>query len=89
MRGTDQYPDDLTAAYNMILNYRPQIQRGYNRSRNPRKPVTEGLGEKSVQKEMSFLQSNVLIPGTDGILHEHKKCYACQKKRHYSGFFSG
>ena len=35
-RGTDQYPKDLTAAYNMLLNYRKQ-HHGSNRQRqNPR-----------------------------------------------------
>ena len=84
-RGTDQYPNDLTAAYNMLLNYRPQNERGYNRRRTPRNPETETHDEENVQTEMSFLQSNAPIPGTDGILHEYTKSYACQRKWNYSG----
>ena len=84
-RGTGQYPNDQTAVYNMLLNYMPQTERGYNCCRNPRNSVIEALGEENAQTEMLFLQSNAPIPGTDGIVHDHTQFYACQKKGHYSG----
>ena len=48
-RGTDQYPKDLTAAYNMLLNYRRQ----HNGSERQRlRPSTEGEQDGDVQTEM-------------------------------------
>ena len=82
-RGTDQYPKDLTAAYNMLLNYRKQYS-STNRRHRDRITDEAGSGE-NYQTEMSFLQSQEIVAGTDGVIHERTKCFNCNKKGHYSG----
>ena len=66
-RGQDQYPPDLTNAYNLLLNYRPAPAQRQTR-RNT------GEGEVS---GMSFLQNGEAIPGINGITHARVKCYNC------------
>ena len=80
-RGTDQYPKDLTAAYNMLLNYRRQ-HNGSNRRHGTH--IQDEFGDDdNVQTEMSFLQSQAIVAGTDGVIHERTKCFNCNKKGHY------
>ena len=80
-RGTDQYPKDLTAAYNMLLNYRRQSN-GNERQRQ--RLFTEGEQDEDVQTEMSFLQNQTAVMGTDGVTHERVKCFSCNRKGHYA-----
>ena len=80
-RGTDQYPKDLTAAYNMLLNYRRQTN-GNERQRQ--RVFTDGEQDEDVQTEMSFLQNQTAVMGTDGVTHERVKCFSCNRKGHYA-----
>jgi hypothetical protein len=72
-RGQDHYPDDLTAAYHMLLNYQPAPVPQQQRRRDD--DETSGL---------SFLQNGSPVPGTDGEIHNDIKCYNCNKQGHYA-----
>jgi hypothetical protein len=74
-RGTDQYPMDLTSAYNLLLNYKPPptaptSRRNYNR-------------DNDEVSRLTFLQHGAPIPGSDGTLDAYIKCYNCQSLGHY------
>jgi hypothetical protein len=67
-RGQDQYPADLTSAYNLLLNYKAApVQRPPRRENNKEAEVSG----------MSFLQSSGPLAGTDGVTHSTVKCYGC------------
>jgi hypothetical protein len=76
-RGTDDYPSDLTGAYNLLLNYKPPPFQQYGRREN--------RGEEEEISGMTFLQNSTPVPGTDGATHERIKCYNCQNTGHYAG----
>jgi len=64
-RQHDQYPIDITAAYNMLLNYKSTA------------PV-QGTDEGEALGGLSFVQrGGVTVPGSDGITHARITCYAC------------
>lgn len=72
-RQHDQYPIDLTAAYNMLLNYKSTA------------PV-QGTDGGDALGGLSFLQrGGVTVPGSDGITHARITCYTCNNKGHYAG----
>jgi hypothetical protein len=78
-RGKDQYPTDLTGAYNLLLNYKAPLPQTYGRR--------DGHHVSREEEEVSgitFLQNSAPIPGTDGALHELIKCYNCQNQGHYA-----
>jgi hypothetical protein len=78
-RGQDQYPADLTSAYNMLLNYKatstPQHTR---RARQREETTTDDLSG------VSFLQQGAPVPGANGQLHATITCYRCQGRGHYA-----
>ena len=76
-RGLDQYPHDLTSAYNMLLNYRAPPQQQQTGRRNPVVDVDEVSG-------LTFLQNAVVVPGTDGVSHPRVKCFNCHAQGHYA-----
>ena len=77
-RSFDQYPLDLTAAFNLLLNYKqsPAIQQKW-RDREPN-AANEEVGA------VAFLQHGTAKPGTDGALHKDIKCFHCNKMGHYA-----
>jgi hypothetical protein len=75
-RGQDHYPEDLTGAYNLLINYKAPPSAQHNR-RDQVPPTDEISG-------MTFLQSTAPTAGTDGTLHRHIKCFNCQGKGHYA-----
>ena len=65
----------------MLLNYRRQ----YNGNDRQRQCVnTDGEQDGDVQTEMSFLQNQTVISGTDGITNERVKCFSCNRKGKYA-----
>jgi Reverse transcriptase (RNA-dependent DNA polymerase)/Zinc knuckle len=78
-RGLNHYPHDLTAAYNLLLNYKaaPATSRPPRRDGNTSASGAEVSG-------VSFLQAADPTPGTNNITHERVKCYNCQLYGHYS-----
>jgi hypothetical protein len=77
-RGEDQYPTDLTGAYNLLLNYKAPLQQTYGRRDG------HANREEEEVSGITFLQNSGPIPGTDGAIHELIKCYNCQSQGHYA-----
>ena len=75
----NHYPYDLTAAYNLLLNYKaaPAPSCPNRRDGNP-----SASGAK-VSSCVSFLQAADPTPGTNNITHKRVKCYNCQLHGHY------
>jgi len=77
-RGNDQYPTNLTAAYSLLVNFKPP-KRDEPR-RNPRSQ------ESAVEEEdgITFMQAGGVIAGADGVTHTHATCFRCEHKGHYA-----
>ena len=73
-RGNDQYPTDLTASCNLLVNYR---QTSYT-------PKVYRHGDKDIIG-MAFLQNGKsATPGTNGKVHPGITCYTCSALEHYA-----
>jgi hypothetical protein len=77
-RGNNQYPINLTAAYSLLVNFKPPKRE--EPRRNPRNP------EPAVKEEdgMTFVQTGKVIAGADGVTHSHVTCFRCKHKGHYA-----
>lgn len=86
-RGTDQYPMDLTGAYNLLLTYkRPPTQ-----TKPPPQRVSPNVPAVSVTNQapnaelgMTFAQTAATVAGTDGALHRRITCFKCDQAGHYA-----
>jgi len=77
-RGNDQYPIDLTAAYSLLVNFKPPKREDPRRNtRSQEAAVEEADG-------MTFVQSGEVIAGADGVTHTGVTCFRCEHKRHYA-----
>ena len=77
-RGNNQYPTDLTAAYSLLVNFKPPKRdepRGNLRSH-----------ESAVEEEdgTTFVQAGEVIAGADGVTHTHVTSFRCEHKGHYA-----
>jgi len=72
-RGFDQYPTDLTAAYNLLLTYRAPTQVAA--------PRPNGGSDLA---GITFVQNSDDVPGSDGVVHVGIKCFNCQSFGHYA-----
>ena len=86
-----QYPADLTAAYQMLLNHVPP--RGHETPRTPKgnsPNTTNSAVPSSIASTtseltgVSFAQAGTTVPGSDGTTHEHITCFNCNSKGHYA-----
>ena len=75
-RANDQYPTDLTGAFNLLLNFRPTPSMTNNRRGN--QPA------ESTQTALTFVQHSAAVAGTNGVLHANIKCFNCDNKGHYA-----
>ena len=84
--GRDEYPRNMQAAYQLVMNTaevdssRRYARRG-RRGRN-----------RDVQVNFAQNRSNVneqLVPGRDGITYENVTCWTCRRRGHYSGSCPG
>jgi hypothetical protein len=78
-RGQDHYPEDLTSAYNLLVNYKPAPA-----TNQPRRERTTSNRPEEDVSGMSFLQDGAAVAGTDGVVHELIKCYNCNTQGHYA-----
>ena len=81
-RGNDQYPKNLTGAYELLLTHintddvkPPRFHKKYADRRNDHRKEVNAL---------QFLQSAERIPGIDGITHEGITCFSCRQSGHYA-----
>ena len=85
-RGTNQYPADLTAVYNLLLtDVRVQST---CRSLHPvyKSHIanqSEHTDQISIDKDVTFVQSTI-TPGNDGTTHRNVVCYKCNANGHYA-----
>ena len=71
-RGNDQYPDDLTEAYNMLVSYKADAKPARQNNNNRRGNGGSGPAPTAAPTDvagMTFAQAG-LIAGSDGITHE-------------------
>ena len=79
-RGTDQFPNDLTEAYNILTTHKREVIRKHAPKKDKEPP-----GE-SVQPGLSFLQQeHEVVAGTDDKVYKSVLCYGCKKRGHYRG----
>ena len=76
-RGTPQYPENLAAAYSMVIQHRDDDKRG-GKKKGPRDNDDEVRPPGH-----SFLQHEA-VPGTDGKLLEDDQCYFCKNYGHHA-----
>ena len=66
-RGNDQYPTDLTAAYSLLVHFKPATTES-------RRPPPRVEGEQL--QGMTFVQGGAaIVAGTDGAVHNRVTCY--------------
>ena len=83
-RGLDHYPNDITGAYNLLINYKRQTDQGaqgaqkqHNKTSNP--------SDLKEENAVAFTQTVLkLVPGVDGITHDNIKCYKCDSMGHFA-----
>jgi len=78
LKGYDIFPSTVVEAYHMMANYTvKRRQHGFQGKRYMKTPAVGFLQEGSTNGKKA-------VPGTDGLIHAHIKCFACQKQGHYS-----
>ena len=75
-RGHDQYPTDLTNAYELLLNFLPPES-------NHLKNITNRPHHRS-QPALQFMSAGTKVAGTDGTTHDGITCYECKDEGHYA-----
>ena len=85
-RGTNQYPTDLTDAYNMISTHKNENTKKMapKKDANKDKDKNSNNDGENTQNGLSFLQhDNEVTPGNDGRVFANITCYKCKRKGHY------
>ena len=81
-RGNDQYPIDLTAAYSLVVSFKPPVREAPVRRNIPRN--SELSSATSDEDGMIFVQAGEIIAGFDGITRDAVLCFHCQHNGHYA-----
>ena len=80
-RGVDHYPNDITGAYNLLLNYKRHQNQGAQKHQHKTQVAPDITEENAV----AFVQTTSNhVPGIDGIVHENIKCYKCDATGHFA-----
>ena len=74
-RGSNQYPENLARAYNMLNEHKKEEVRTKNKKIKEEDEATTG--------GLSFFQHGNVIPGVDGQTHDGVKCYYCKMLGHF------
>jgi hypothetical protein len=77
-RGNNQYPTNLTAAYSLLVNFKPP-----KRDKPRRNPRSQ---EPAVEKEdgITFMQAGGVIACADVVTHTHFTFFRCEHNGHYA-----
>ena len=73
--GVDNYPQDLTAAYALLVNYKTPTNKS---SRD-----TSTTADTTTREEGIMFAQSTIVPGDNGITHSDVECYGCHKFGHY------
>jgi len=77
-RGNDQYLIDLTAAYSLLVNFKPP------KREEPRRNARSQEAAVEEEDGITFVQSGEVIAGADGVTHTGVTCFRCENKGHYA-----
>ena len=77
-RGDDHYPDNLTGAYNLLLNFKPPPGQHHKGRREQAETEAEEVSA------LTFVQTEEPVAGTDGTTHATTKYYNCNNMGHYA-----
>jgi len=82
-RGNDQYHIDLTAAYSLLVDFKPP------KREEPRRNARSQEAAVEEEDGMTFVQSGEVIAGADGVTHTGVThtgvtCFRCEHKGHYA-----
>jgi hypothetical protein len=77
-RRNDQYPINLTAAYSLLVNFKPP------KREEPRRNARSQEAAVEEEDGMTFVQSGEVIAGADGVTHTGVTCFRCEHKGHYA-----
>ena len=88
-RGRDQWPEDLTEAYSMLVDYEapPSARAQTNPASNtpaPAAAITATDDDPSLTTGMTFAQAAPPVAGADGTTIAHITCFKCTSKGHYA-----
>jgi hypothetical protein len=81
-RGSDQYPTEIIAAYNLLMNFKAP-PRQFQRQERQRQPIQDDTESTSGISALTFLHSTP-VAGTDGVTHPTVECFDCHDKGHYA-----
>jgi len=76
--GNDQYPTDLTAAYNLLVNFKPPKREEPRRNTRSQEPAVKE------EDGMTFVQSGEVVAGADSVTHTGVTWFRCEHKGHYT-----
>jgi hypothetical protein len=66
----------LTAAYSLLVNFKPP------KREDPRRNTRSQEATVEEEDGMTFVQSGEVIAGTDGVTHTGVTCFRCEHKGH-------
>ena len=78
--GKDNYPNDITGAYSMLVTYRSPSN---HRPRGTQTHQTGATAPPADASAMTFAQQGS-VGGIDGVVYDGITCYNCQGMGHYS-----
>ena len=73
-RGNEQYLTDLTAAYSLLVNFKPP------KRDEPRQNLRSQVPTVEEEDGMTVVQSGEVIAGADGVTHTGVTCFRCEHK---------
>ena len=81
--GQDEYPSDVTAAYNLLVNYRTPENTSRPRVAAPASNQ-HSVSSAASSGGMTFAQQQGMVVGTNGLTHNGIECYRCHSFGHYA-----
>ena len=82
--GQDNYPVHLTAAYDLLCNYRP-VPTGRREERENDTAVNVSFAQVT-QDNNTGTDNQAVIPGNNGVTSTHTFCYACRQHGHIARY---
>jgi hypothetical protein len=87
LRGKDEYPTDMHAAYSLLLNYVTPTNAREKGSHPQSNVTTSGKHNTPETSALTFAQraaTGTKIPGRNGLTHDAITCFSCNYMGHYA-----